>query len=157
MAEHTVGGPKGQPRPDAQAEARPDRATVAEIVICSVLRYGVATSLALIAAGVVLMLAAGGTGYGGPLDPEALLRGDATQAVTWPRTIGGVVSGALAAQPYALILSGLLFLIATPVVRVAISAVAFLAEGDYQYVAITLFVLGVLVLSFFLAAIEGHG
>jgi uncharacterized membrane protein len=43
----------------------------------------------------------------------------------------------------------MLLLIATPVVRVALSVFFFLAQRDWLYVGITLFVLGVLLLSLF--------
>jgi len=42
---------------------------------------------------------------------------------------------------------GLLLLIATPVARVAFSVVAFAAERDWLYVAITLIVLAILIYS----------
>lgn len=48
---------------------------------------------------------------------------------------------------------GLLVLIATPVMRVAISALLFARMGDRIFVGITLFVLTMLIVSFFL----GHG
>ena len=49
----------------------------------------------------------------------------------------------------AIIQFGLLLLIATPVARVAFSAVAFASRGDYMYVVITLIVLAVLLYSLF--------
>lgn len=42
---------------------------------------------------------------------------------------------------------GLMVLVITPVVRVAFSAVVFLYEGDYRFVAITLLVLAILTLA----------
>jgi uncharacterized membrane protein len=44
---------------------------------------------------------------------------------------------------------GLLLLIATPIARVAFSAVAFAIEGDKMYVLFTLIVFGVLLYSLF--------
>jgi len=49
----------------------------------------------------------------------------------------------------AIIELALLLLIATPVARVAFSAVAFAVEGDYLYVGITLIVLAILLYSLF--------
>ncbi|HSC71377.1 MAG TPA: DUF1634 domain-containing protein [Candidatus Methylomirabilis sp.] len=46
----------------------------------------------------------------------------------------------------------MLLLIATPVLRVALSVVFFLAQRDCLYTGITLFVLAVLLLSFFTGA-----
>ena len=50
-------------------------------------------------------------------------------------------------EPDAVISLGLLLLIATPIMRVAASVLLFLAQRDYRYVAITLFVLAVLLIS----------
>jgi uncharacterized membrane protein len=61
----------------------------------------------------------------------------------------GIVHGALAGSGSAIIELGLLLLIATPVARVAFSAVAFALERDYLYVVITLIVLVVLLYSLF--------
>jgi len=55
----------------------------------------------------------------------------------------------------AVIQLGLLILIATPVVRVAASVVAFAVERDRLYVAITLYVLAVILVSFFLGQVAG--
>ena len=46
-------------------------------------------------------------------------------------------------------------LIATPVMRVAVSIVAFLIERDWIFVIVTSFVLAMLILSFFLGKAEG--
>ena len=54
---------------------------------------------------------------------------------------------ALAGKPYAIIGLGMLLLIATPVVRVALSVVFFLVQKDWLYVGITVFVLVVLLAS----------
>jgi uncharacterized membrane protein len=50
-------------------------------------------------------------------------------------------------HPQALILLGLLILIATPVARVVFSLIAFAMEGDRLYVAFTLTVLAILLYS----------
>jgi uncharacterized membrane protein len=61
--------------------------------------------------------------------------------LTSPRA---VVYGALQGNAEAWIQFGLLLLIATPVARVAYSAVAFALQRDWTYVGVTLIVLGVL-------------
>ena len=63
------------------------------------------------------------------------------------RHISGILHGARALEPAAIIQLGLLLLIATPVARVAFSVVAFAEERDWLYVAITLIVLGLLLFS----------
>jgi uncharacterized membrane protein len=125
-----------------------------ELIVSTLLRYGVLISLALVALGVVLLFAAGSTGYGQGLELQGLLSAEGAPAGAWPQTLGAVLSGVLAGRPYALILLGLLLLIATPVLRVAVSVVLFALERDYLYVGITLFVLAVLALSFFLGKVE---
>ncbi|NDW18396.1 DUF1634 domain-containing protein [Dysgonomonas sp. 216] len=57
----------------------------------------------------------------------------------WPRVLQ--LDGA------AIIQLGVIVLIATPVVRVAFSAIAFLIEKDYLYVVITLIVLAIILLN----------
>jgi uncharacterized protein len=52
-------------------------------------------------------------------------------------------------RPQAVIALGLLLLIATPVIRVAVSIIAFLAEHDWRFVVITLLVLLILLFSIF--------
>ena len=63
------------------------------------------------------------------------------------RTIAGIVNYALSVHGRGIIQLGLLFLIATPVVRVAFSAAVFALERDWLYVAVTSMVLAVLVFS----------
>jgi uncharacterized membrane protein len=70
------------------------------------------------------------------------------------RSVSGIFRGLARFSGSAIIQLGLLLLIATPVARVVFSAVAFLRERDYLYVALTLTVLAVLCYSLFGAA--GH-
>ena len=60
-----------------------------------------------------------------------------------------MASGAAAGKPYAVIGLGMLLLILTPIVRVALSVLFFLTQRDWLYVATSLFVLAVLSLSLF--------
>jgi len=53
-------------------------------------------------------------------------------------------------DPLAIIALGLIFLLITPVLRVAVSVLAFAAARDLLYVAITLLVLLILISSFLL-------
>jgi uncharacterized membrane protein len=63
-----------------------------------------------------------------------------------------VLSGGAHGDPLAVIALGLLVLIATPVLRVAVSIVTFALERDWVYVAITTLVLCILIASFLLGA-----
>jgi len=63
------------------------------------------------------------------------------------RTVSGIFHEALELRGRGLIQLGLLILIATPIVRVAFSVVAFLYQRDWTYVVVTVIVLGLLVYS----------
>lgn len=76
------------------------------------------------------------------------------QLVRFPQTFGEVWAGVLVLNPQAVIVLGLLLLIATPVLRVAVSIVAFAVERDGRFVVITTIVLLILLFSlFFVGAI----
>lgn len=57
------------------------------------------------------------------------------------RHVGTILSGALAGNPRSLMMIALLLMIATPIVRVAVSLLGFVRERDRTYVAITIVVL----------------
>jgi uncharacterized membrane protein len=92
-----------------------------------------------------------------------MLLGFATSfLVGWEGSLTGAVQGTsgitdfdtmresvLALRPVGIAQLGLLVLIATPVVRVAASVVAFVLEGDRLYAGITFAVLVILLLSLF--------
>jgi uncharacterized membrane protein len=63
------------------------------------------------------------------------------------RNVRGIVRGALALRPEAVVQLGLLLLIATPIARVAFGLVAFAFQRDRVYVVITSLVLAILVFS----------
>ena len=65
------------------------------------------------------------------------------------RNVAGIIKAAASYSSRGIIQLGLLLLIATPVTRVAFSAIAFFRQRDYAYVGFTLIVLAVLVVSFF--------
>jgi uncharacterized membrane protein len=125
-----------------------------EAVVAGVLRYGVLASLALILAGSIWMFVRGSTGYT-RIDAEVrLARGSPSEqqagsALTIaPTTPIETVRDLFAGKPAALIVLGLLVLIATPVLRVAISVVTYVRQRDLAFALITGYVLGMLILSF---------
>ena len=59
----------------------------------------------------------------------------------------GIIAGALDLKGQAIIQLGIILLIATPVMRVAFSAIGFVLEKDYLYTAITLIVLLIILIS----------
>ncbi len=106
-------------------------------IIGWILQGGVLASAAVILFGILLLpFRTGG------LTPQRLQ--------TFPHSPGAVWEGLLGLHPQAFITLGLLLLIATPVLRVAVSVIAFAIERDRLYVVITLLVLAILIASFIL-------
>jgi uncharacterized membrane protein len=62
--------------------------------------------------------------------------------------LSAIVQNALALNSFGIIQLGLLVLVATPIVRVMFSVIAFALERDLLYVAVTVIVLAVLLYSF---------
>lgn len=127
-----------------------------ELFIAHLLRWGVGISFVIVAAGILLLLLTGQTGY------QSIRLDDLNGIVQYhpghpeyPNSINDIVAGILAFKPYALIALGLLILIAIPVMRVAVSVLAFFIERDWVYVAITAFVLLTLILSFIFGVASG--
>ncbi|MFB2894857.1 DUF1634 domain-containing protein [Aerosakkonemataceae cyanobacterium BLCC-F50] len=80
-------------------------------------------------------------------DPKTLHSPSSTQAD--PLINHGEQTNALSFRRRGLIQFGLLILIATPILRVAFSAIAFAKQGDRTYLIITLLVLAILLYSLF--------
>jgi uncharacterized membrane protein len=110
-----------------------------QLVVAGVLLAGVATAGSLIVLGFAASLL---VGWNGSLTGAAAIP-------TAPTDFGDLPARLAILQPLAITQLGLLVLIATPVVRVAISVVGFALEGDRLYVAITAAVLTILLLSLF--------
>ena len=105
-------------------------------IIGWVLRGGVILSATIILIGFLLLILHAGGKSGFEVSIGA-----------FPHTLGQVWSGLLVLQPQAIIASGLLLLIAIPVITVATSAVAFAVERDRRFVVIALVVLAILITS----------
>jgi len=98
----------------------------------------------LLAAGVVLI---GGVAYllrsgGAPFTLHTFM-GEPAEL----RSLGGVASGVAALDSRAIIQLGVVLLIGTPIVRVALTLVGFLRQRDRLYAGITTLVLGLLLFS----------
>jgi uncharacterized membrane protein YfcA/uncharacterized membrane protein len=106
-----------------------------ELIISGVLRGGVLLSVAVILGGVLYFYA-------------LRLLGELAHPA-FPDTIPEVAAGLRVADPAAIVTAGLLILLATPVLRVAVSIVAFAIEEDRTYVIITTVVLAILLFSIF--------
>jgi uncharacterized membrane protein len=113
----------------------------AERVIGNLLRAGVLIAGLVVVAGGVLY-----TVRHGSAQPQlGTFRGEPSDL----RTPAGILRDTLALRARGVIQLGLLLLIATPVARVALSVLVFALEKDHGYVAVTLFVLGLLLYSLF--------
>lgn len=73
----------------------------------------------------------------------------------FPHTLGATMTSISHGRGQGFILLGLLVLLITPVLRVAVSIVAFVIQGDRIFALITCIVLTILILSFFLGKTEG--
>lgn len=112
-----------------------------ELTIGRLLRGGVLLAAALVFIGAVIYL----WHHGGERPNYSVFHGEPRQL----RGIGGVLRDAARGNGRGLIQLGLLVLIATPVMRVAFAAYAFLRSHDRLYVGITLLVLAILLFSLF--------
>jgi uncharacterized membrane protein len=116
-----------------------------ERAIAWVLAAGVIASAVFIAAGVIGSFLIGW---------DASLIGRPVP-VTAPTDFGDLLPRLVALQPLALSQAGLLLLMATPVVRVVVTAVGFVQAHDRLYAALSGLVLLMLVIGFALGARQG--
>jgi uncharacterized membrane protein len=112
--------------------------------IVTVLRVGVVLSIAIMLVGMAVAFVD---------HPEHFTSPSALVALTspkahFPNTLLDVISGVRRGSGQAIVMAGLLVLIATPVARVALSVVVFVKVRDRIYAAITSIVLMILLISF---------
>jgi uncharacterized membrane protein len=110
-----------------------------EVIIGNLLRIGVLISATIVVVGGVIYLAR----HGSAPASYAVFRGEPDDL----RHTSGIVKQVLGGRSRGIIQLGLILLIATPVARVAFSAVAFALEKDRLYFAVTLIVLVILLYS----------
>ena len=120
-------------------ESKPWSDKKVEGIVGNLLRSGVIASALIVLAGGIYYLIR----YGGNPPDYSMFRREPEEF----RSVGGILKAALALRSRGLIQLGLLFLIATPVARVAFSVIGFALERDRVYIVVTLIVLGVLVWS----------
>lgn len=125
------------------ADRRQSPAPGIEDVISRVLRIGVAVSVALLAAGLLLGLVRGPLGHAEPGALDGLLDPDVGQ----PHTPADVWSSLRQGEAAGLVVVGLGVLVLTPLVRVVASLVTYARAGDRTYLAFTVVVLALLGLS----------
>ena len=115
-----------------------------EAIVGNVLRAGVMLSAAVVLFGAIIFLARHG------MEPAnyRVFQGEPSEL----RHIRGIFRGIAVLHSRAMIQLGLALLIATPIVRVALSLFGFAREKDWMYVAFTGLVLGILLYSLLGAA-----
>jgi uncharacterized membrane protein len=122
------------------------RVRCVELFISNLLRGGVFASLLFIIGGTLLTFAQ----HPG-LPTSAVMFTHLTQpGAVFPHTWSAVVAGARRFDGQALVIVGLFILIATPIMRVAVSILAFIYQEDRVFVFITSVVFCLLLLSFVL-------
>ena len=109
-----------------------------EIMISKALRAGVIISGAVIFIGLLMFLLTGNSGY-----PES----------TYPSHLVEIIKGLMGLKSYAVIMTGVMVLIATPIFRVGVSIIVFAVEKDYLYVKITTVVFLILIVSLVLGKV----
>jgi uncharacterized membrane protein len=144
----SVSSEQTSPQPDLNSPREPMRRV--EIVISNLLRAGVLISLALILVGSVVFFSQ---------HPGYITSRDELSALIQParpasHPLRAMIAGLREAHGESIALLGLLVLIATPMMRVAVSVIAFLKLRDRAYMLITLTVFCLLLLSLVLGKIE---
>jgi uncharacterized membrane protein len=133
---------------DAPAPTHHNLAHKVELIVSWLLRIGVCSSLLIVAAGAVITFIHHPEEMHTPI-AQLLDRPD------YPHNIRDDLTGMTHGYGRAIVVFGLLLLIATPVLRVAVTIVAFALQRDRIFVVITTVVLLLLLLSFALGKAGG--
>jgi uncharacterized membrane protein len=115
-----------------------------QVVIGWVLRAGVFLSMTIVIIGGIIYLYR----HGHSIVNYSEFKG----IPNFIHSFSGIINGILTFRGRAIIQAGIILLIATPVIRVAFSAIGFILEKDYLYTGITFIVL----LIIFISAFSGH-
>jgi len=120
-----------------------------ELLIGRLLRIGVIVSLIIIILGVFLIF----NTHPSYLNSSADLKRLISPGAAFPKTLEAVSTGLLVMQGKAVVMVGLLLLMLTPILRVAMSLVLFILQRDLKFTFITGTVLIVLMISFLLGKV----
>lgn len=143
----------------APAQTGPNR-----LLLSLALRGGVFVSAALVVIGLALFLVTGQSGYaGGNLNAATGSQqftsfhdmANSGSPLYFPTDPGEIWLGSLALKPFALIMLGLVVLIATPVLNLCLAGWGFVRQKNWAFSLITLAVVSILALSFFLGKAGG--
>jgi uncharacterized membrane protein len=133
------------------SDTNEDKVRKVELLISNLLRVGVIVSLLIVTIGTIFSFAHHHDYLNVSKELPALTRPGAV----FPHTIKSVIADLLKLRGRAIVMTGLLLLIATPVARVAVSIFAFIYQKDRVFVLVTTTVLILLLLSFFLGKAGG--
>lgn len=136
---------------NSTSEAGNEPVRQVERVISNLLRTGVLISFTLVVLGTILSF----VHHPGYTSSATELQRLTRPGAAFPHTLPEVARGLREWRGQAVIAAGLLVLIATPVLRVAVSILAFWQEGDRKFVLITSVVLALLLASFLLGKVGG--
>lgn len=117
-----------------------------EILISNLLRVGVISSLVVVVAGTAMSF----VHHPNYLSSAHELQRLTTPGAAFPHTLKETFQGLRQGNGRSVVVLGLLLLVATPVMRVAVTVIAFLIQRDHIFAAITTIVLILLLLSFLL-------
>ena len=120
---------------------RPPTDQKLERLVGGILRIGVSTAAAVILVGAILYLGR----HGAEVPHDLAFSGESSRL----RSFAAIAQAATSLSGRGVIQLGLALLVATPVARVALSILAFAAQGDRKFVAITVIVLAVLAYGLF--------
>ncbi len=138
-------------RTTTEDEHAEDRVRKVELAISNLLRVGVGTSLLVVLAGTIVTFVHHPHYLSSRRDLVRLTKPGAE----FPHSVPSVIRGIQHSQGRAMVMAGLLLLILTPVLRVAVSILAFVYQRDRAFVLITSVVLALLVASFVLGKAGG--
>jgi uncharacterized membrane protein len=122
-----------------------------ELIISLVLRVGVVTALLVVLAGFVDGLVTHPAERSSTSLEHRLL----TRAAHYPHSFGQLFAGLGRGDPQAIVVAGLVLLVLTPVMRVAVSIFTFVYQHDRIFVVVTSLVLAILIASFLLGKAGG--
>ncbi|MGA2229532.1 MAG: DUF1634 domain-containing protein [Tepidisphaeraceae bacterium] len=122
-----------------------------ELLISDLLRIGVSCSLLIVVAGTVLSFAHHPDYVSSPQE-LAKITG---KGAVFPHDLPTIWAEILQGRGRAIIMAGLILLVATPVMRVAVSVFAFAKQRDPAFVVLTTVVFVLLCLSFFMGKAGG--
>ena len=143
-------GHRRQPSP-AELALMEEKVRKVEVAISLVLRIGVVLSVLIIVAGLGLTFAHHSDYL--PIQGHFSYKKLTSGTTSFPHSFASLGHSIAQGEGRGIVVLGVLLLILTPVSRVAVGVLSFLYEKDPPMALVTLYVLAVLVASFFLAGV----